>query len=108
MPRKRGKTWYTDFYFEGERVRQGIEGARTRHDAVQAETKSGMICFRVNTVKRFSRISLSLNLSKRILSLAEARPTKTQRRALESGGFRDTSRVGRDNGLGLGISITAR
>ena len=39
MPRKRGKTWYTDFYFEGGRHRQRIPGARVRHEAVQAETK---------------------------------------------------------------------
>lgn len=39
MPRKRGKTWYTDFYFDGGRVRRKISGARTRHMAVQAETK---------------------------------------------------------------------
>jgi integrase len=39
MPRKRKSHWYTDFYFEGERVRKKIHGARTRHDAVQAETK---------------------------------------------------------------------
>ncbi|MBA3765723.1 MAG: site-specific integrase [Acidobacteria bacterium] len=39
MPRKRKKHWYTDFYFEGARVRQKIHGARTRHDAVKAETK---------------------------------------------------------------------
>src|SRR5437762_301386 len=39
MPRKRGKSWYTDFYFEGGRHRQRIPGARVRHEAVQAETK---------------------------------------------------------------------
>lgn len=39
MPRKRGKTWYTDFYFEGERHRQRIPSARIRPDAVKAETK---------------------------------------------------------------------
>ncbi len=39
MPRKRGKTWYTDFYFEGARRREVIPGARTRHEAVLAENK---------------------------------------------------------------------
>lgn len=39
MPRKRGNAWYTDFYFKGERHRQLIAGARTRNEAVQAETK---------------------------------------------------------------------
>lgn len=39
MPRKRGKTWYTDFYFDGARRREAIPGARTRQDAVKAETK---------------------------------------------------------------------
>ncbi len=39
MPRKRGKTWYTDFYFNGARIRQLIHGARIRPEAVQAETK---------------------------------------------------------------------
>ncbi|MGA9995845.1 MAG: hypothetical protein WBP93_10540 [Pyrinomonadaceae bacterium] len=39
MPRKRGRTWYTDFYFDGARHRQAIPGARIRHEAVQAENK---------------------------------------------------------------------
>jgi integrase len=39
MPRKRGKTWYTDFYFDGERHRERIAGARIRPEAVKAETK---------------------------------------------------------------------
>jgi len=39
MPRKRGKTWYADFYFDGQRRRQKLTGARTRYEATQAETK---------------------------------------------------------------------
>jgi integrase len=39
MPRKRKRHWYTDFYFDGDRIREKIAGARTRHEAVQAETK---------------------------------------------------------------------
>lgn len=39
MPRKRGKAWYTDFYFEGARHRQRIDGARIRPEAEKAETK---------------------------------------------------------------------
>lgn len=39
MPTKRGKTWYTDFYFEGVRHRQKIAGACISPEAVQAEIK---------------------------------------------------------------------
>lgn len=39
MPRKRGKTWYADFYFDGQRRRPKLTGARTCYEAIQAETK---------------------------------------------------------------------
>ena len=39
MPRNIGNTWYADFYFGGARHRQKLMSARTRHEAMQAETK---------------------------------------------------------------------